>query len=46
MWIAVLDSDGDSDFEDLLLLPEMEKHCKLRRSVFYKLKDMLDMGSG
>ena len=28
-WIAVLDSDGDLDFEDLLLLPEMEKQCKL-----------------
>lgn len=31
LWIVVLDSDGDSDFEDLLLLPVMEKHCKLHK---------------
>ena len=39
LWIAVLDLDGDSDFEDLLLLPVMEKHCKLqeRRTITAKL---------
>lgn len=40
LWMAVLDSDYDFDFEDQLLLPE-----NIVRSVFYKLEVVLDMVS-